>query len=108
MNGVGADVCKDLGFRLVFLRTLVKANMVDCRVADNTLGSYFQSLSGGQETDGGLNGKMDTGLSRGPLLGNISRQTVKGQDLGTRQAQWPSQLDNFTVLLGKDAWHPHL
>lgn len=53
MNGVGADVCKDLGFKLVFLRTLVKADMVDWRVAYNTLGSYLQPLSGGQETDRG-------------------------------------------------------
>lgn len=53
MNGAGAGVCKDLGFRLVFLRTLVKANMVDWRVAYNTLGFYLQPLSGGQETDSG-------------------------------------------------------
>lgn len=51
MDGEGADVCKDLGFRLVFLRTLVKANMVDWVLTYNIVGFYLQPLSGGQKTD---------------------------------------------------------
>lgn len=51
MDGAGADVCKDLGFRLVFLRTLVKANMVDWGLTYNIVGFYLQPLSRGQETD---------------------------------------------------------